>query len=115
MYAGRIVERSPVGEIYSQPVHPYTEALLKAIPRPDRVSRAPLSAIPGSPPDLSRPQDGCSFQPRCPVAGDICRTVAPTPAIEVREGPHPISAECHFASERFARAKRLAPHGPAAQ
>jgi oligopeptide/dipeptide ABC transporter ATP-binding protein len=76
MYAGRIVEDQPSKDLVKGPHHPYTEALLKcyADPRADEIH---LSGIPGTPPDLSMPQSGCSFTPRCPLAQDICRKVDP--------------------------------------
>jgi oligopeptide/dipeptide ABC transporter ATP-binding protein len=76
MYAGRIVEDQPAGELASGPHHPYTEALLGcyADPRADEVT---VGGIPGSPPDLSLRQPGCPFAPRCPLAEDVCRTEDP--------------------------------------
>jgi oligopeptide/dipeptide ABC transporter ATP-binding protein len=106
MYAGRIVEQATVRQIYSRPVHPYTEALLNAIPRPDRVERGPLPAIPGIPPDLSSLGEGCSFQPRCPMAQDVCLT-SPPPAIPW-DGADPGFAECHFVEERLGQAPMTA-------
>jgi oligopeptide/dipeptide ABC transporter ATP-binding protein len=76
MYAGRIVEDQPSKDLVSGPHHPYTEALLRcyADPRADEIH---LGGIPGTPPDLSLPQAGCSFSPRCPLVQDICRTLDP--------------------------------------
>ena len=76
MYAGRIVEDQPARDMAHGQHHPYTEALLNcyADPRADEVR---LGGIPGAPPDLSLPQAGCSFAPRCPLAEDICRTADP--------------------------------------
>jgi peptide/nickel transport system ATP-binding protein len=76
MYAGRIVEDQPAKDLALGHHHPYTEALLNcyADPRADVVR---LGGIPGTPPDLSLPQAGCSFTPRCPLAEDICRTADP--------------------------------------
>jgi oligopeptide/dipeptide ABC transporter ATP-binding protein len=72
MYAGRLVEDQASADLATGPHHPYTEALLScyADPRADEVT---LGGIPGVPPDLSLPQAGCSFTPRCPIAADICR------------------------------------------
>jgi oligopeptide/dipeptide ABC transporter ATP-binding protein len=71
MYAGRIVEDQPSAMLADGPHHPYTEALIRcyADPRADVVR---LSGIPGSPPDLSLPEGGCSFAPRCPLAEAVC-------------------------------------------
>jgi oligopeptide/dipeptide ABC transporter ATP-binding protein len=76
MYAGRIVEDQPARDMAHGQHHPYTEALLNcyADPRADEVR---LGGIPGAPPDLSLPQAGCSFAPRCSLAEDICRTADP--------------------------------------
>ena len=70
MYAGKIVEDAPVDILFRAPKHPYTEQLLKAIPKLS--SHDPLVAIPGMPPDLSKPLQGCPFAPRCPYAFDKC-------------------------------------------
>jgi oligopeptide/dipeptide ABC transporter ATP-binding protein len=76
MYAGRIVEDQPARVMAHGRHHPYTEALLSCYgdPRADVVE---IGGIPGSPPDLSLPNTGCSFAPRCPIAEDICRTTDP--------------------------------------
>jgi oligopeptide/dipeptide ABC transporter ATP-binding protein len=76
MYAGRVVEDQPSDRILRGDHHPYTEALLDcyADPRADVVE---LGGIPGSPPDLSQPQQGCTFAPRCELAEDVCRRVDP--------------------------------------
>ncbi|AWR96893.1 ATP-binding cassette domain-containing protein [Acidianus sulfidivorans JP7] len=76
MYAGRIVEFGKAEDIYYNPLHPYTQLLLKAIPSiKDRKKK--LVSIPGDVPDLSNPPPGCPFNPRCPLAGDICRRETP--------------------------------------
>jgi peptide/nickel transport system ATP-binding protein/oligopeptide transport system ATP-binding protein len=76
MYAGRIVETSPVHEIYKSPAHPYTKGLLQSIPRLDRKGQE-LYAIKGLPPNLLHVPSGCAFNPRCPMAQDVCRTEVP--------------------------------------
>ncbi|AXG80076.1 ABC transporter ATP-binding protein [Streptomyces paludis] len=76
MYAGRIVETAPVHDIYRAPAHPYTRGLLDSIPRLDQKGRE-LYAIKGLPPNLLRIPPGCAFNPRCPMAQDICRTEVP--------------------------------------
>ncbi|MFF4184825.1 ABC transporter ATP-binding protein [Streptomyces sp. NPDC001691] len=81
MYAGRIVEQAPVHEIYQKPAHPYTKGLLASIPRLDQKGRE-LYAIKGLPPNLMHIPPGCAFNPRCPMAQDICRTEVP-PLFEV--------------------------------
>ncbi|MEU9100964.1 ABC transporter ATP-binding protein [Streptomyces sp. NPDC048361] len=84
MYAGRIVERAPVHEIYQAPAHPYTKGLLESIPRLDQKGRE-LYAIKGLPPNLMHIPPGCAFNPRCPMAQDICRTEVP-PLFDVAPG-----------------------------
>ena len=76
MYAGRVVEAGPVGQIFDAPAHPYTRALLEAIPRMGD-SRERLTAIDGQPPDLAAMPAGCAFHPRCPLAIARCREEAP--------------------------------------
>jgi oligopeptide transport system ATP-binding protein len=76
MYAGRIVETSPVHEIYKRPAHPYTKGLLESIPRLDQKGHE-LFAIKGLPPNLLNVPSGCAFNPRCVKAQDICRTDIP--------------------------------------
>jgi oligopeptide/dipeptide ABC transporter ATP-binding protein len=76
MYAGRIVETAPVHDIYRKPAHPYTKGLLQSIPRLDQKGQE-LYAIKGLPPNLLKVPAGCAFNPRCPMAQDICRTDTP--------------------------------------
>lgn len=76
MYAGRVVEAGPIGRIFDAPAHPYTRALLEAIPRMGD-SRERLTAIDGHPPDLAAMPAGCAFHPRCPIAIARCREEAP--------------------------------------
>jgi len=79
MYAGKISEIGKTEEVFKQPLHPYTQALINSLPRiGDRGVRRGLS---GSPPDLKNPPPGCRFHPRCPFAMDICRREEP-PVIE---------------------------------
>jgi peptide/nickel transport system ATP-binding protein len=102
MYAGRLVEYGPVAEIFRSPRHPYTKALLKAAPSRYKAD-GPLSTIPGSVPNLSRPPPGCRFHPRCPLAKDVCRG-EPPPLAPVDPVPDPDArgvhrSACYFASE----------------
>jgi peptide/nickel transport system ATP-binding protein len=72
MYAGRIVEQGTKESIFYDPQHPYTWGLLGSIPRIDRPKPPKLHAIPGQPPSLVRPPQGCKFRPRCPHAFAAC-------------------------------------------
>jgi peptide/nickel transport system ATP-binding protein len=94
MYAGKIVEEASSDEIIERPLHPYTQALLKAIPEPDPENRKIIKEVPpGEPPDLVSPPSGCRFHPRCPYAMEICRKEEP-PTREIL--PNHFVA-CHFA------------------
>ncbi|MFJ6695724.1 ABC transporter ATP-binding protein [Streptomyces sp. NPDC091272] len=101
MYAGRIVETAPVAEIYKRPAHPYTKGLLESIPRLDQKGQE-LYAIKGLPPNLLKIPSGCAFNPRCPMAQDVCRTDVPALVqVTERDGtelPGRGSA-CHFWKE----------------
>jgi peptide/nickel transport system ATP-binding protein len=77
MYAGEIVERAPVNELFANPQHPYTVGLLGSIPRLDRRA-AHLATIEGMVPNMTNPPAGCRFAPRCPFVSDIC-VAAPPP------------------------------------
>jgi oligopeptide transport system ATP-binding protein len=94
MYAGRIVERSDVYDLYRAPAHPYTKGLLESIPRLDQKGQN-LAAIGGLPPNLMRIPPGCAFNPRCRYAQDICTTDRP----ELREVIPGREAACHFSEE----------------
>jgi oligopeptide transport system ATP-binding protein len=94
MYAGRIVETSPIREIYAKPAHPYTEGLIASIPRLEQKGN-PLSPIEGAPPNLMRVPPGCSFHPRCPYVRDNCRTDVP-PLYEVSDTRR---SACHYYEE----------------
>ena len=72
MYLGRIVEIGPAEAIYADPKHPYTQALLRAIPEPDPAREAPRDLPRGEVPDAARPPLGCTFHPRCPKAFSVC-------------------------------------------
>ncbi len=72
MYLGKIVEIGPAAEIYANPKHPYTAALLRAIPEPDPRRSVPRDLPRGEVPDAARPPLGCSFHPRCPRAFEVC-------------------------------------------
>jgi oligopeptide/dipeptide ABC transporter ATP-binding protein len=77
MYVGRIVETAPTTALYATPRHPYTEALLAAVPKADPALRDQTSAPRGEIADPANPPPGCAFHPRCPYAVDRCRTELP--------------------------------------
>ncbi len=79
MYAGQVVEEAPVEILFGSPRHPYTQGLIRSIPRVDRAAahRDRLEAIPGTVPSLLDPPQGCRFAPRCKHANDLCRRDMP--------------------------------------
>ncbi|MGA2522139.1 MAG: ABC transporter ATP-binding protein [Acidimicrobiales bacterium] len=77
MYAGRVVEQAPTAVLFAHTRMPYTEALLRSIPRLTDPPHTRLRAIPGRPPDLAAPPPGCRFAPRCPYVQDKCREEEP--------------------------------------
>ncbi|KPA08891.1 peptide ABC transporter ATP-binding protein [Candidatus Magnetomorum sp. HK-1] len=77
MYAGHIVEKAYVKDLYANPCHPYTQALLKSIPRIDQDLRKKLTPVQGNPPDLFCLPKGCAFHPRCNQKIDICMKLSP--------------------------------------
>jgi oligopeptide/dipeptide ABC transporter ATP-binding protein len=95
MYLGQIVEVGPREQIFAEPQHPYTQALLSAAPVADPVRQRARRRVvlSGEVPSPIDPPPGCRFHTRCPVAVDTCRTVAP-PLLEVRSKDHPVA--CHL-------------------
>jgi len=91
MYLGRVVESGPTQTLWARPLHPYTQALMEAVPDPSRRRHAaPLTGDLPSPSDIPT---GCRFHPRCPLASDICRTS--DPALAERDNGQ--SVACHHA------------------
>jgi oligopeptide/dipeptide ABC transporter ATP-binding protein len=86
MYAGKIVESGNVKRVYEKPAHPYTEALMQALPKLG-VKKKRLFQIEGEPPNPANPPSGCSFHPRCPKVMDICRKEYP-PTTIMAEGEY---------------------------
>jgi len=100
MYVGRIVELAPTERLFTHPAHPYTEALLAAVPKPDPRLRGRRIVLEGEVADPASPPTGCAFHPRCPYAVERCRSEAPQ--LEAVAGGHLVS--CH-------RARELTLHG----
>jgi oligopeptide/dipeptide ABC transporter ATP-binding protein len=93
MYLGRIVEEGPAEELYARPRHPYTQALLSAVPVPDPVTKRARIVLPGDPPSPVDPPPGCPFHPRCqhPDKDATCRTIRP----ELSARAPGLFAACH--------------------
>jgi peptide/nickel transport system ATP-binding protein len=95
MYVGKIAEMASAEEIYSHPLHPYTEALLSAVPKPDPLYKSERIVMQGEVADPSNPPSGCYFHPRCRYAQEVCRTKTP----EFRELRPDHFVACHRAEE----------------
>jgi oligopeptide/dipeptide ABC transporter ATP-binding protein len=94
MYLGKIVEQGPAATVYEHPLHPYTRALLSAVPSLRR-RRGERIRLQGEPPKPTAPPSGCAFHPRCPIAQAVCAEQTPA-LLEWRAGQF---AACHFAGE----------------
>ena len=103
MYVGRIVEMAPTERLFTAPKHPYTEALLSAVPKPDPRLRARRILLEGEVADAANPPPGCHFHPRCPYAVPRCREE--TPGLEAVAPDHVVS--CHRARELALRGVRV--------
>jgi peptide/nickel transport system ATP-binding protein len=95
MYVGKMVEMSDREKLFNQPKHPYTSALLSAVPKPDPRARSRRTPLQGEVANPADPPSGCYFHPRCPYAVDICKTQAPAWE-EIRPGHF---VRCHRAAE----------------
>jgi oligopeptide/dipeptide ABC transporter ATP-binding protein len=114
MYLGKIVEQSPSEELYTKPIHPYTTALLGAIPIPDpRENRARRRlVVEGEPPNPINPPPGCRFHTRCPRATELCKQLEP----QLTEYANGHVAACHHpmnVTPEEIRAARRSPLSPA--
>ena len=103
MYAGRIVERASVDDLFYDPLHPYTRGLLDSIPRADRSGSERLYSIPGAPPNLVDMPEACPFNPRCPRAMDICRRARPPETAVPGRSPRTVSCWLHVKEGSDAR------------
>ena len=95
MYVGKIVEMAKTNDLYRHPLHPYTETLLSAVPKPNPLQRSKRIIVEGEIPDPANPPHGCYFHPRCRFATEVCRNVAPE-LQQIGEG-HIVA--CHRAEE----------------
>jgi peptide/nickel transport system ATP-binding protein len=95
MYLGNVVELAPTDALFATPRHPYTEALLSAVPRTDPDQPKRRIILPGDVPNPANPPPGCRFHPRCRYAQEICRVERP--ALRQIEPGH--QAACHFAEK----------------
>jgi peptide/nickel transport system ATP-binding protein len=103
MYLGLIVERGEPDAVYASPAHPYTKALLAAVPSPNR--RGPRSLLQGEPPNPAARPSGCAFHPRCPIAIGLCRHSEP----KLEPRPDGRLVACHLAHDReLASARKIA-------
>jgi len=110
MYAGRIIEQATASELYANPCHPYTDGLLRSVPRLDEPRRERLAPIEGQPPDLTRLPRGCSFYPRCRWREDRCASEAPALCAVDRDGHQ---SAC-WAAERLGVCRTSFRHTPEA-
>jgi peptide/nickel transport system ATP-binding protein len=92
MYLGRIVELAPTKALFAKPLHPYTQALMSAVPVPDPGVKKQRIVLTGDVPNPETPPTGCAFHPRCPYAMDRCKTEAP--ALRELDSGHQVS--CHL-------------------
>jgi peptide/nickel transport system ATP-binding protein len=95
MYVGRMMEMADAEELYVSPLHPYTEALMSSVPKPDPKYKSERIVMQGEVADPSNPPPGCYFHPRCRYAKDLCKQKTP----EFREVKPDHFAACHFAEE----------------
>jgi peptide/nickel transport system ATP-binding protein len=107
MYGGRVVEQGKLDELFYDPQHPYTWGLLGSIARVDRERPKRLPAIPGTPPSLLDPPEGCHFRPRCPHAFDKCTHVPPLEA-RVERAPEHLD-RCWLSVEEKRERREVAP------
>ena len=95
MYLGRIVENAPAEALFSGPAHPYTQALISAVPEPDPDARRARVVLEGEMPNPENPPSGCRFHPRCPKAMDLCRSAEP-PEKDIGAGRRSHLVSCHL-------------------
>jgi len=96
MYLGRVVEEAPTGELFAEPLHPYTQALMQAVPQLDPDEAVQAAAVEGDLPNAIHRPSGCHFHPRCPFAMDVCRSESP----ELRRVAARRVVACHLYDDR---------------
>jgi len=102
MYVGKLAEVAETEELYTSPLHPYTEALLSAVPIPDPTVRVERIILEGNVADPANPPSGCYFHPRCQYARERC--MLDTPELREVEPDHFVA--CHFAEDLYLRGVR---------
>ena len=95
MYVGKVVELAPTEKLFTEPKHPYTQALLSSVPVPNPEVASLGQSLEGEVADPANPPSGCYFHPRCPFAQEICRTTEP----EFRQVTPDHFTRCHFSEE----------------
>lgn len=95
MYLGRIVETAAAEALFARPSHPYTEALISAVPQSDPARRGGRMVLKGEMPNPENPPPGCPFHPRCPKAMDVCSSTAPSD-VDIGSGGQPHLVRCHL-------------------
>ena len=108
MYAGHIVETAAVNELSEHPVHPYTEALLRSIPRVDRNDQN-ITPIPGTVPSIDRMPPGCRFADRCELRIEVCRRQVP-PLLPLRQQVETHQVRCWVQGRKRAGGRRCLIH-----
>jgi peptide/nickel transport system ATP-binding protein len=102
MHLGKIVELAPVASLFARPRHPYSEALMSAVPQPDPEMKKERIILEGEVPNPANPPSGCHFHPRCPYKTERCALEAPQ-LQEIGDGHY---AACHYAEELTLRGVR---------
>ena len=99
MYLGNIVEIAPADQLFQNPQHPYTQALISAIPQVEKEKRVSRMILKGDIPNPADAPSGCNFHPRCPIAIDKCSSI--TPALKITGSDHLTS--CHLVNEAVSK------------